>query len=90
MVILREKKKLQCDYRLTEMNAVGKIIIVGGPDTHFRLPFAKVLADHGWDVVLASSDFESSLDASEFRVHQYHMEQHISPISDINTIKNTL
>lgn len=64
-----------------------KVMIVGGEDLSFRLPYMQQLKRKGFSVVAVGSQCESAFSSSGIPYVRYSLNRWVNPLDDIKTIK---
>lgn len=64
------------------------IMLVGGEDIHFRLPFMRILREQGFDVIAVGSAPQPMLEQEGFSYHIYPLERSLAPIKDLFALRS--
>ncbi|MBL1436665.1 MAG: glycosyltransferase family 4 protein [Rhodobacteraceae bacterium] len=64
------------------------IMLIGGEDIHFRLPFMRILREHGFDVIAVGSVPQPILEQEGFAYHLYPLERSLAPIKDLFALRS--
>lgn len=63
------------------------IMLIGGEDIHFRLPFMRVLREHGFEVIVVGSAPQPEIEAVGFAYHIYPLERTLAPLKDLRALR---
>ncbi len=62
------------------------IMLIGGEDIHFRLPFMRVLRENGFEVIAVGSAPQPMIEQEGFAYHIYPLERRLAPFKDLRAL----
>jgi len=63
------------------------IMLIGGEDIHFRIPYMHMLRENGFRVVAVGSAPQPKIEAEGFAYHLYPLERALAPFADLRALR---
>lgn len=63
------------------------IMLVGGEDIHFRIPYMHMLQENGFRVIAVGSAPQPKIEAEGFAYHLYPLERALAPLADMRALR---
>ena len=70
----------------TRGSAKPSIMLIGGEDIHFRIPFMHVLRENGFHVIAVGSAPQPMIEAEGFAYHIYPLKRSLGPFADARAL----